>query len=130
MKKDKHLQKLINNLAKSCFKDAKIMESQVIKSIKILKMLPKSAAILALSQFLKEVKRRQRQHTMTIEALVPLSPTQIQKIKKIMEKKISNVIVNINPEILGGFRIKVGDEIWDESVLGKLSQVKEAIISS
>ncbi len=36
-------------------------------------------------------------------------------------------MTNINPEILGGFKLKVGDEIWDESLHNKIVQLKEAI---
>lgn len=108
-----------------------MIENQVTKAIKILKLQPRLKAIQALSEYLKQIKRRQRQHTMCIETVIPLSSTQIRKVKKIAEKKvrISEVSTNINPQILGGFRLQVGDNIWDESILGKINQVKEAIVS-
>jgi len=82
-----------------------------------------------MSEFLKELKRREREHTMFIETTISLSSAQITKMKKIVDKKvkITKVLVTINPEILGGFRLKIGDEIWDESVLGRIMQVKEVI---
>ena len=54
---------------------------------------------------------------------------EIKKAKKIVEKKniITKVVTNINSEILGGFKLKVGDEIWDESLKEKINQVKEVI---
>lgn len=131
MKKDKQLQKLIKGLVGISFKDGRIVESQVTKSIKALKTLPKYQTIEALSEYLKELKRLQRQHTMFIETVIPLSSVQLKKIKKIVEKKVkvTKVVTNINPQILGGFKLRVGDEIWDETILGKINQVKEAIIS-
>ena len=129
MKKNKHLQKLVRKLVEVSFKDGKIVESQVIKSIKLLKFLSKPQGILVLSEYLKGLKRKMREHTMCIETSVPLSTTQLKKAKKIVEKrvKITKVLVNINPEILGGFKLKIGDQVWDESLLGKINQVKEAI---
>lgn len=111
------------------FKEGKMVESQVIKSIKLLKSLSSSKAILALSEYLKQLKRIDRQYTMLVETSIPLSPAILKKMKKIVEKKnkITKVVVNINPEILGGFKLKIGDEIWDESILGKINQVKEVI---
>lgn len=131
MKKSKLLQKTINKLVDVSFKDGKIVESQVMKSIKLLKTLPKYETIWALSQYLKLLKDREREHTMFLETFIPLSPAQIQKAKKIIDKKvkITKVLVSVNPEILGGFKLRVGDEIWDESLVGKLNQLKEAIIS-
>ncbi len=129
MKIKKQLQKTINKLVRLSFKDGKIIESNVVLAIKMLKAMPKSEAIAGLSEYLKSLKRKAREHTLYIETTVPLSSSQINKVKKFVEKKskITKVLVNINPEILGGVKLKVGDEIWDESVAGKILQVKEAI---
>lgn len=129
MKKSKVYQKIITRLVEASFKNDAVSEGQVIKSIKILKSLPTYEAIQALSEYLSQLKRRQRAHTMYIETVIPLHLSQIKKVKKIVEKKvkITRASTHINPEILGGFRLRVGDEIWDESILGKISQVQEAI---
>lgn len=131
MKKSKLLQKTITKLVDVSFKEGRIVESQVGKSIKLLKSLPNYEAIWALKEYLRQLKRRQRHHTMYIETVIPLSPAQLKKAKKIVEKrvKITKVLTAINREILGGFKLKVGDNVWDESVLGKLNQVKEEIIN-
>lgn len=125
----KNLKKIIHKLIEISFKKDRVVESQVIKSIKVLKSLPRSQAIEAITEYLKQLKLNIRQHTLYLETVVPLSSTQINKIKKIVEKKtrITKIISQINPEILGGFKLKVGDEVWDESILGKVTQVKEAI---
>lgn len=129
MKKSKLLQKTITKLVDASFKDGKILESQVIKSIKVLKGLPRYEAIQALTEYLKGIKRTERAHTMYIETVIPLSAAQINKAKKIVEKrvKITRIKTAINPEILGGFKLKIGDEVWDESLMGKITQIKEAI---
>lgn len=129
MKKDRQLLKLVQELVELCFKDGQLIENQTVKSIVMLKKLPQSKAIFACLEFLKQLKRREREHTMYIETAIPLSVLQVSKMKKIVEKKtkISKVQVSINPDILGGFKLKIGDEIWDESLSGKIEQVKEAI---
>lgn len=129
MKKSKLLLKTINKLVDSSFQDGKMVESKVTKSIRTLKTLPITDSIWALSEYLKGLKRIQRQHTLYIETVFKPSPSQIKKLKRILEKKakITKTLVNINPEILGGFKIKVGDEVWDQSILDKLNQIKEAI---
>lgn len=131
MKKDKQLLKMVTLLVKASFSEGKIIERQVTKSIKILKSLPRSKSIPAMLEFLKGLKRQEREHTLYIETTTPLSSDQINKAKKIVERKtkITKVIVSINPEILGGFKLRVGDQIWDESILEKINQVKEVIIS-
>lgn len=128
--KNKYLQKLVKRLVEVSFKDGKMVESQVTKSIKALKALPKYQAIESLTEYLKKLKRLEIKHTMFIETVIPLDSIQLEKIKKIVEKKVrvTKVITQINTSILGGFILKVGDEVWDESLLDKVNQVKEAII--
>ncbi len=123
-------EKTIVKLANASFKDGRLLESQVAKSIKALKHLPRNESILALTQYLKLIKRKERAHTMILETSIPISSAQIQKVKKIADKKfkITKVIHSINPEILGGLKLRVGDEVWDETLLNKIDQVKEAIV--
>lgn len=130
MKKSKLLQKTINKLVDVSFKDGRMVENQVTKAIKTLKSLPKYEAIQALSEYLRGIKRKMREHTMYIETTIPLPQNTLKKMKKIIEKKtkITKVVTSVNAEILGGFKLRIGDEIWDESILGKVNQVKEAII--
>lgn len=125
----KQLKKIVKKLTEISFKEGKMVEPQVIKSIKVLKSLPQSEAIAALGEYLNSIKRIERQFTMLIETPTSLSNATINKMRKIVEKKnkITRVLVNINPEILGGFKLKIGDEVLDESILGKINQVKEVI---
>lgn len=125
----RQLQKTVIKLVEASFKEGKLLESQVAKSIKILKTLPQSEAIQALSQYLEGVKREERKHTLYIETAVDLTSLQVKKVKKVIEKKvkITKTLVYVNPDILGGFKIKIGDEVWDETVAGKINQVKEAL---
>ncbi len=136
MKINKALSKTIGMLVEASFKDGKMIEEKVTKSIKVLKSQPRIQAIASLSEYLKQLKRKERQYTMFIETVFPLSDIQLKKMKKIVEKKtmpdgrqakITKIITSLNPEILGGFKLRVGDEIWDETFFGKVNQVKEAI---
>ena len=131
MKKGKHLQKLIAKLVEASFKDGRLLEGQVTKSIKILKSLSRSQAIAALTEYLKQLKRIERQFTMFLETATVISPTLLKKARKIVERKhkITKVALSVNPQILGGFKLRVGDEIWDETILSKIQQVKEVISS-
>lgn len=131
MKKSKLLEKLVKKLVDASFKDGKLLESAVVRSIKMLKSESRGEAIVTLSEYLKELKRKERQFTMFLETAIPISSTQLKKAKKIVERKhkITKVSLSVNPQILGGFKLRIGDEIWDESISGKINQIKEAILS-
>lgn len=126
----KQLIKIVNLAVKSSFKEDKILESQVVRVIKTFKQLKTSDAVFAMTEYMKGVKKQLREHTLTIETAVPLSQTEVGKIKKSMEKedfKISQIQVNINPEILGGVRVRIGDTIFDSSLEGKIKKIGEII---
>lgn len=125
----KHFKKLINNLVDLSFKNGVMIERQVIRAIKILRFLPKYQAIETMSEYVKQLKSLERKHTMYIESIIPLNKIQVQRIKKNVEKKVrvTKIVTEINPAILGGFILRVGDEVWDASVLAHLNQVKEVI---
>ena len=129
--KNKQLQKLIKRLAELSLKDGKLIETQIAKSIKSLKKLNGANAIWAMSEYLKELKRRERQFTMYIETSIPLSLAQLKSMKKIVEKKhkITKILMSVNPQILGGFKLRIGDQVWDETLLGKIEQMKGLIVS-
>lgn len=126
----KHFKKLINNLVDLSFKDGVTIEHQVIKAIKALKSLPKYQAIETLTEYVKRLKRLEGRHTMRVESVISLNKVQLQTIKKNVEKKVkvTKIVTQANPAILGGFILKIGDEVWDASILDRINQVKEAII--
>jgi len=125
----KKLEKIINKSIKASFKDNRLFEPKVVRLIKYFKSLPSQQSIYALSEYLKGIKRIERARTMIIETSHPLSLGQVQGIKRIVSKKygINKLESQINPNILGGFKIKIGDEVIDETIQNKINQVKEVI---
>lgn len=130
MIKDKKITKTVNKLAEKSFKDGMLNQSKVTKFVKLLNSQSKSMAIFSLTRYLKQLRRIQKQHTLFIETVIPISLAQRNKITEKFRKKfkITKVMTNLNPEILGGLKVRIGDEIWDGSLLNKLNQVREAIV--
>ena len=91
MKASKQLKKTIEKLVESSFLDGRMLESKVVKAVKVLKTLSKTESILALSEYLIGLKRIERQHTMYLETAIPFSAAQIKKAKVI-------IISNLNQE--------------------------------
>lgn len=66
-----------------------------------------------------------------IESAFPMTATQVSQLVKSLEKKFPDVklnpIVTVNPELIGGVCIRVGDQILDGSVRARLSQMQTAL---
>jgi F-type H+-transporting ATPase subunit delta len=66
----------------------------------------------------------------TLESAFPLSPAQVSDTLAALEKRFGrklNPTVVVAPELIGGVRVIVGDEVLDTSVKARLEQMKLAL---
>jgi F-type H+-transporting ATPase subunit delta len=65
-----------------------------------------------------------------IESAFPLSLVQVSETVAVLEKRFGrklNPMVQVVPELIGGIRVSVGDEVLDTSVRARLEQMKAAL---
>jgi len=65
-----------------------------------------------------------------IASAFELSAAQVAELVVTLEKKFSrklNPVVSVDPSLIGGVRVVVGDEVLDTSVRGKLQQMRVAL---
>lgn len=131
MKNRKKLKKIAAKSVKLSFKEGSVHKLSAEEVIRILKTLPRAQAIYAISKFLKGFRRRSGETTLTIESAVPLSKLQLGSIVKRLsgEFVITEVVNKINPDLLGGMKIKIGDTIIDYSLEGRMQQIGRMIES-
>ncbi|MGJ8632782.1 MAG: ATP synthase F1 subunit delta [Luteolibacter sp.] len=95
---------------------------------KLIELKPRDyQAMLASIQRLTrlEVERRQ----VVVESATPLSATEGQNISAGLAKDYGDKLdikYKITPELLGGVRIQVGDDVLDGSVQGRLDRLSKA----
>ena len=76
--------------------------------------------------------RHQRERVLEAEvsSAFVLSDAQAADIKKVLEDKYQQkveITVKVDPELIGGVAIRIGDEVIDASVRGKLAQLGQAL---
>ena len=60
----------------------------------------------------------------------PIDPNALSEVGAALEKRFArklNVVVELQPELIGGIRVVVGDEVLDTSVKARLEQMKVAL---
>lgn len=127
---NKRLKNIVEKLVINSFTPkGEVKESLVIENTKLLKKLPFGQAIAALTLYQKGLKREILKTTLEIISSTALSPSQKKQIMKISKKtfNINKVLTKIDPLLLGGLRIKVGDMVFDDSVQNKIGQLKGVI---
>ena len=67
-----------------------------------------------------------------IESAQPLSDAQVAQLTEAMSRRLGKRVeatAQIDPSLIGGARISVGDTVIDGSVRGKLEQMKNALLA-
>ena len=65
-----------------------------------------------------------------IESAFPIEADQLPGVVAALEKRFArklNASVDVKPELIGGIRVVVGDEVFDTSVKARLEQMKAAL---
>jgi F-type H+-transporting ATPase subunit delta len=60
-----------------------------------------------------------------------LSADEIAQLAETLSKKVGKQVeldVQTDPNLLGGFVVQIGSEIWDASVAGKITKFKESLV--
>ena len=89
--------------------------------------LPEVAA-----QFNALVKSRSGVSDATIESAFPIDAGQLPQVVSVLEKRFGrklNANVVVDPALIGGIRVVVGDEVLDTSVRARLEKMRLALVA-
>jgi F-type H+-transporting ATPase subunit delta len=84
------------------------------------------------SQFQALVNKSSGVADATIHSAFPIEGAQLADVVATLEKRFKrklNAQVHIAPELIGGIRVVVGDEVLDTSVKARLEQMKLALVA-
>ncbi|MBL8328546.1 MAG: F0F1 ATP synthase subunit delta [Rubrivivax sp.] len=82
------------------------------------------------AQFQALVNKQSGVSDATIESAFPIAPEQLSDVVSTIERRFArklNATVVVKPELIGGIRVVVGDEVMDTSVAARLQQMKAAL---
>ena len=68
----------------------------------------------------------------TVESAFPIDASQLAEVKSVMERRFLRNLdmhVVVKPELIGGVRVIVGDEVLDTSIRARLEQMKAALVA-
>jgi F-type H+-transporting ATPase subunit delta len=81
-------------------------------------------------QFQSLVNARSGVSDAVVYSAYPIEGAQLGDVKDLLEKRFArklNATVVVQPELIGGIRVVVGDEVLDTSVKARLEQMKAAL---
>jgi len=94
------------------------------------RLLVRNGRLSVLSDVVRQYEALKAQDEGVVSAMIQsafeLDEAQIQKIADIFSKKLDKRIspsVTIDPNLIGGVKVHVGDKVWDASVRGRLQHM-------
>jgi len=82
------------------------------------------------SRFAELAAKRQRRWIATVNVTRPLTETQASRLQQGLNSLYGRelkVNVNVDPTLIGGIRVQVGDEVVDASVLARLNDLQRQL---
>ncbi len=129
MKISKQARREAKELFRSCLSDGRLEETRVRQAVQQTLQTKPRGYLAILSHFLRLVKLAIEQRTARIESAVALSQDLQAEVRDSLEKTYGPglaVSYAQNPALIGGLRIRVGSDVYDGSIQGRLAALQES----
>ncbi|HSH40173.1 MAG TPA: F0F1 ATP synthase subunit delta [Chthoniobacterales bacterium] len=130
MKVNKESRRLARELIRASFTDGQLDSGRVATLVKSLTDKKPRNYLNALGEYQRLLRLEVEKRTATIESASELSPdvarTTVDSLKSKYGPDLTTKFV-VNPELLGGMRIRVGSDVWDSSVRNRLQRLQQQL---
>ena len=131
MKISKDAARSARQLFRACIDaEGRLHGSRVKNVVKLLAEKKPRHYLATLTAFQRLVRLEVAKRTAVVESVTVLSGEMRDQLRADLQKKFGSDIACdfvINPELIGGLRVKVGNHVWDGSVRAKLQALGDRI---
>lgn len=129
MKAKKEARKLSRLMLRNSFTSGKLDEEKISHIVRsVLEAKPRHyVEVLKDYQHLLQLEAEKRR--VVIESATPLNRTLGDRINENLKARYGEDLMTefrTNPELLGGLKIKIGNDVWDGSIKHRLNQLQES----
>jgi F-type H+-transporting ATPase subunit delta len=129
MKISKQARREAKELFRHCLTDGLLDEGRVRNAVqRVLQNKPRGYPAI-LSHFLRLVKLDLDRRTARVESATPLAPELQSAVKSRLEQRYGpglQLSFGQDPSLIGGMRIKVGSDVYDGTVQGRLEALQQS----
>lgn len=130
MTRDKKILQFAKNLVELSREDGVVVESRVADVLDGLKQVELRHKLLVLKTYLYYIRKAVAEQTAVVATPGALSPEALAAIEtnftKVYGRPIS-AVTQAEPSLIAGVRIRVGDDVYDASVAGRLKRFAENV---
>ena len=130
MKNNKETRQLSRALLRASFTDGQLDQGRVGSLVKSLLEKKPRNYMAVLDEYKRLLRLEVEKRTATIESAADLSSDVANDLVENLKRKYGPDLTTrfgVNPELLGGMRIRVGDDVWDSSVRNRLQRLQQQL---
>ena len=130
MKINKETRQLSKDLLRASFTDGHLDSGRVSSLLKSLIEKKPRHYIQVLEAYQRLIRLEVEKRTATIETATELSADAGQQMVANLKRRYGDDLTArfvVNPELLGGMRIRVGSDVWDSSVRNRLHRLQQQL---
>jgi F-type H+-transporting ATPase subunit delta len=130
MKINKETRRFSKELLRASFTDGQLDSGRISSLLKSLIEKKPRHYIQVLEAYQRLLRLEVEKRTATIETATELSADAGQQIVDNLKRRYGNDLTArfaVNPELLGGMRIRVGSDVWDSSVRNRLQRLQQQL---
>lgn len=108
----------------------KVSEDTLALVTRAVRSLRERTLTAALSRISELAAHRRRQLVAVVTAAIPLTETQQNRLGELLARTYGREVqlnIAVDPAVQGGFRIQVGDEVVDATILSRLDQARRRL---
>ena len=130
MKLNKEARKLARQLYKRSFRAGRLDDTAVREGVaEVIARKPRNYVNI-LTEYQRLLRLEMGRHHAVIECAVPLDQSEIDRVISDLKTRHGGELtteVLVNPELIGGLRIRIGSDVWDGSVRGRLARLEQEL---
>ena len=130
MKISKEARKVSRQLFRASFTNGQLDEAKASESLaRLIASKPRNLHG-TLSQFQRLLRLEVQKRHALVESATPLTPDLGAEVISDLEKRYGSGITSefrLNPELIGGVRVRIGSDVWDGSVRGRLERLEQEL---
>ena len=127
---NKEVRQLSRQLLRSSFTDGQLDSGRVHALVKSLIEKKPRNYLAVLDNYKRLLRLEVEKRTVTIESATELAPDAGRQIVDNLKRRYGMDLTTnfvVNPELLGGMRIRVGSDVWDSSVRNRLQRLAQQL---
>jgi F-type H+-transporting ATPase subunit delta len=131
MKASKRTRRTARHLFRLCLAEGRLLdEPRARRIVEHIAGAGRRHRLHVLTEFERLVKLDRDRHTAVIESAMPLSDDLRDGVRADLTRVYGpalQAVFEVNPALIGGMRIKVGSDVYDDSVRARLAALEERL---